>query len=331
MINFKQKEWFNKNDTASASKRIPFSASNFNRIEEGVGDCVEHINHTFGHWWEKKRLANGSVSNLTYSSSKSFYFTDSSSEGILIYYSDSVDIKTNPSTGEIYSEFKDYETFSYVGYSNSGSNYYYDLQGKYIIFNSSNESFDISTMSGGDLYYIDGGFTRTRVSSGSSYKYGISVSAIYSTILAANYSEPDYVYSYNVDKYREGWNITDQAYYKYLGTPFENARNGERTKVTYGYYIGAGECGKSTPNTLMVNPTTKLVIIKESNISDMYDGFTMIFRGETISGTTNYSVSSYKLTCKWTDDELIWYNTSSSNNQLNSSGTIYNYILIDID
>ena len=46
MVKFEKKTWYNKNDTANADKRIPVSAANLNRIEDGIQNTIDELAYT---------------------------------------------------------------------------------------------------------------------------------------------------------------------------------------------------------------------------------------------------------------------------------------------
>lgn len=124
----------------------------------------------------------------------------------------------------------------------------------------------------------------------------------------------DYPVSPNRNAYQEG--TSGNTTIEYLG------QLGNKVQMTAGSYVGTGKYGESNPNTLTFEFEPKFVVVGRTDSSDTSIGF-ICGRGEAT--TTNSAV--IRLT--WGGNFVSWYTTSSSaQNQLNVSGSTYNYLAI---
>ena len=97
-------------------------------------------------------------------------------------------------------------------------------------------------------------------------------------------------------------------------------------KIVYGTYTGNGKYGRENPNKLTFNGDPLFVIIKGSSGSSPTFGI-QAMRGWDIAYTdaTDFSTICY---LTWGEHSLSWYNSQSSTDQFNESGSVYPYIAL---
>lgn len=234
MIEFKKKEWFDKTNT---EKRIPISAANLNRIEEGVDAAVKHTNDMTNYWWRKSKVVDAYLELLQYADRR-FYLWDTEKETSTIYYSDSVTLKINANTGNIQAELNNPSSDTISNFTVGDALHRSNLKGKYFIVGADGTSFLKNTENDGTIYYCDGNMDDEDRGSQYSPRYGFSV---YAHVVSLNkvYGDVEYISSQNPDAYNDGWNDVDACMYEYLGIPFENSRETTKGMIT-GWYYGDG-------------------------------------------------------------------------------------------
>ncbi len=99
------------------------------------------------------------------------------------------------------------------------------------------------------------------------------------------------------------------------------------TKIVTGSYVGTGTYGSSNPNSLTFESTPKVVLINDTTedywLYEMRAVYGINAAVSWRSGPSQYSCSN-----TWENNTLTWYNTSSSDFQLNSAGHTYKYLAI---
>ena len=102
---------------------------------------------------------------------------------------------------------------------------------------------------------------------------------------------------------------------------------GSKAQVASGSYTGTGTYGTSTPNSLIFGFEPKMVaIVKSGNITMYSSGVFTIFVAPDAAFSAATSNNDYAAICSLSGSTFSWYNTKAAANQLNSSGTKYNYI-----
>ena len=97
-------------------------------------------------------------------------------------------------------------------------------------------------------------------------------------------------------------------------------------KIVYGTYTGNGKYGKDNPNQLTFDGDPLFVIIKGSTGSSPTFGI-QAMRGWN-TAYTNATDSSTVCRLTWGEHSLSWYNSQSSTDQFNASGSVYPYIAL---
>lgn len=127
------------------------------------------------------------------------------------------------------------------------------------------------------------------------------------------YGSAQYCNSPNADAYPSG--VVDGVQYDALG------QIGNKLQIQVGTYVGTGTYYSDQSNSLTFDFVPKLVFVMRdtaSILSDATDGF--IYAGQV----GDQSGKIFTLTGK----TLSWYNYSSAEEQLNTSGTTYYYIAV---
>ena len=228
-MEFEKQKWYNKNDTANLSRRIPISAASLNRFEDGIKFAVDNTNNMINHWWKRLTIQDGQISYPFNATTYGYYIWDNQTTEAKIYYSDSVTIKLDETTGNAYASLDSptERTITYQTLYNGGS---ISISGKYCIYG------DTTTKSGASLYY--GGTVGYTWSSKTPHYYGFEFRGSLQAMITPVYGEVTFVSSDNKDEYPNGWSERDIAWYEYLGIPFENSR--ESWKMLTGWYYGDG-------------------------------------------------------------------------------------------
>lgn len=116
-----------------------------------------------------------------------------------------------------------------------------------------------------------------------------------------------------------------------LKTLWELIKANSGAKIATGTYTGTGGYGKSNATSLTFNFPPKLLIIQDETSTTQNTSFFAVNGVATAlslpSGGTAIS-SSHHLKHTWSGNMVSWYNTSSTQLQLNVSGEIYHYFAI---
>lgn len=227
MIEFEQKEWFDKAD----SRAIPLTHIELNRMEDGIKKSVDGVNKIdndlYNHWWRKSEIIGGAEEHQSLGN-KSFYCVvgDTESEAkesvFKIYYAEEIDITVNNVTGNIEVLLKDENSID-MSYNGLGGATKYDLQKKYFLI-------------GTDVYYAPSTYTRTYNST--TKQCGIIVKNAIKVVPSKVYGNIEYISSENANEYASGWNSDEAAMYEYLGIPIEKAKTS--ISMSTGWYFGNG-------------------------------------------------------------------------------------------
>ena len=324
MIDFEKQTWYNKNDIENASKRIPISAAQLNRIEEVVSAMVDHTNDMANHWWERSLFTLGDVSLSKNKDNLSFYLWGSTAETSVIYYSSTVKALMDEDTGEIVVALENPTAWE-VSYDSHGGTNNTILNGKYFIFDKP------STLGGGNIYYSEGYSVRTNEGLGGK-KYGLVLSNLCSVSIEGFYENIDYVSSPNKDEYSEGWNKGEGLFFRYLGVPFENAR--DSVKIQMGTYVGTGTTGMDNPCFLTFSDMPKIW-----GVCSNKGGAPLIVIGNTKTVLVPWGTRYAEIHTNTERNSVSWYLISVSNYsgnvitksplyQFNISGETYTYFAI---
>ena len=103
-------------------------------------------------------------------------------------------------------------------------------------------------------------------------------------------------------------------------------------RIAVGSYVGTGQSGSATPNTLSFDFTPAMVVIVK-DASTSLDPGTVLLRGQSHNPGIGYhpnTSNSLKLTVDWQDKSVSWYTTTGPSNQLNSTGDTYCYFAIGV-
>lgn len=271
-------------------------------------DVLAWIGKYNQYWWRRTEIIFTAVTATTATSNLFFNWTNNYNN--VISYSDSFSVNdsgkvvlVNPST---------------LATSNSGSGWTSTVLGKYVTGCKVDGTRGTKT---DDVYFIP---------SSAVFSYQSTYSAFYTNnafLVTANKSVVgiSYVTSGERDAYPDS-GISGGYEYQYLGIPFNNAVEAT-VKIATGSYTGTGTYGSSNPNSLTFDFEPKIVFIGGKGTSGVYATFPYVWGGQYIylqsNGTTysnNVSISGNTMT---------WYSSSSSASyQLNTAGTVYNYIAI---
>lgn len=221
MIDFEKIDWSNGGG-------FPLSAANLNRLEEGIDGSVKLTNKMTSHWWKKIKLKNS-----TYKLSSDVYYNlyyyvwETSGEEGTFFFSDSISVKEDSETGEVYIDLVN-PTSKTVSYNSLSS---ISMTEKYFIYGTSTTKNGVTMYYGGSIYDIKD-TTKQPV-------YGFSLSGVKIVKPDATYENTGFASSDVEDYYPNGWNKADSTFYTYLGIPFENGR--ETGRILTGWYYGDGE------------------------------------------------------------------------------------------
>lgn len=165
--------------------------------------------------------------------------------------------------------------------------------------------------------------------------YQMSYASVVATETYRGDLETTNVHSPDRGAYPDSGTDDDGNEWKFLGVPFDNAVDG--LKVEAGNYIGTGNFGKGSENTLTFGFVPRIVFIVPR------DNYSQVHRAVLIHGCTAAPSSDY-LTCGissvvWDDDSrsVTWYAAAQGGSgtnrqeiaaQLNSGGVTYLYLAI---
>ena len=294
MINFKKETWYDKSDTTN---RIPISATHLNRIEDAISDLVQNANNMTNHYWKRsKRIETDDIEVHSLVPNSTFKIWETSYQTAVIYYSKSVNIKTNELTGEKYLELDNPSSTSGT-YSNYTGVYHYELSNSFFIIKDT--EFAKNTLDGGTLYLGGGAWQTTSYDGG----YGIYLSASQVSI-KIGYELLDYVNSSDRNAYTDGWNDSELLMYEYLGVPYENSKN--PSGMDFGYYYGNG-----LPKTIKTRRKPRCIWLK-GVVANVVDAIV----------TDAYGVGDYSQYIQINNDGF-----TLNNSQLYLTGYKYTYIV----
>ena len=265
------------------------------------------------HWWRRAVVEEGYSIRESDPIDVNFVFNHNSNTYILIYYSDTIEIKNDKIAlvdANQYSIKKD----DYVAYVQHNIT----IPGKYIVYEDG--IIDVDNL---DYVYRneknDWNYSASRSGTGVTEADGMLFSNLVrcESVYYKLNRDVEYVNSTEQDKYPSG--REDIFEYEYLGVPFENARSG--AKINIGSYVGNGGHGSGNPNKLNFNFTPKVVFLS----SDVGDN-TMFFYGIN-NGSPIQVNSNTPNTLNWEEKSLQWY-SDNEYNQGNVSGRTYYWVAI---
>ena len=296
-INYERKTWYDKNDTPNASKRIPISATQLNRIEDAIGQSVGVINSMFEYWWKKSCVADVSIKPTASISSEEVYLWGTRYESTDFYYSDSISTGVDKETGEGYVELVDPSSINLYYQrlaEDSGGTYRNALRNKY---------FMIGTTSGRDVYYMKNDGQLYPVGSDSPANYGVSIRSSEIHMCVITYGNAGYVSADKSDAYSNGWNSEEEVYYEFSGNPFENSL--ESLNIEVGYYSGDGTLNRvikthKKPICVWLNSATQSSTIQNSTVvAELFsaglhrDAVVITREGFVVGGNANDKATVY--------------------------------------
>lgn len=296
-INYEHKTWYDKNDTANASKRIPISATHLNRIEGVIGQSVGVINSMFEYWWKKSGVASTSIKPTASISTETVYLWKTRYESTDFYYSDSVSTRVDKETGEGYVELDNPSSINLYYQllaEDSGGTYRNALRNKY---------FMIGTTSGRDVYYMKSNGQLYPVGSDLPASYGVQISSSEIHMCFLTYGNAEYVSADKSDAYSDGWNSEEEVYYEFTGTPFENSL--EFLNIKVGYYSGDGTSNRliktyKKPACVWLNSAEQSSTIQNSTVvTELFsagtyrDAMGVTHEGFVVGGNANHKATVY--------------------------------------
>ena len=298
MINFEKQTWYNKNDTANADKRIPITADHLNRFEEGIDYSVDGVNKMFNYWWRKSEVVDrGLIKTGTSAQGFGFYIWDSSSQETTVYYSDSASVNIDKSTGKGYIELDNPSSLNIAYNSVETDAIKNAFKSKY---------FMLGVTSGQEVYYMmSSGYTQRESNTSKEHQYGVTFRDVWKYKYFLTRGNLTYVESDKVNAYPNGWSSNTEAFYEFLGTPFENSR--ESFSMMDGQY-----CGDNTESrSIKTLQKPKCVWWQPASSS------------QTIV-TELFKLGSYTSNISLADEGFIITGNKSNTNY---PGTIYSYII----
>ena len=305
MLNFEQKEWYNKDDPENQSIRTPISASQLNRIEAGVAHSVDGVNNMFNHWWKKKKLVSSEITQTTADyTTYTFYFGSEQTSASKYYYADSYSVKIKEGASDVSIELSEPVQsidLSYNGYGTSA------LKGKY---------FMSGAKTGHVVYYMANDGSLTRAISGN--RYGLNFVKTLKFTSSVVYGDVEYIWSDKENAYKQGWNSNDESLYDYIGIPFETARDGVRVEAHS--YVGTG----GDVLELFFNGIPQIVFLQGNFLQP-------ILSRNYINYNIKYSDSNETILCDWRETNSLRCTLSSTLQSLfNAQGTTYKCMAITL-
>lgn len=178
-----------------------------------------------------------------------------------------------------------------------------------------------------EVYYVDSTVTATYDSSGMS-------ASVQRVVVVNNYGDCEYLCASDSSAYPIG--NANGYEYCYLGTPFDNARNG--AKIQTGSYVGTGAYGAGGKCTLTFNFEPKFVMVFSSSMGQLTGAagsntgvsYTIIAARPATSASHFYTTINYDY-FEWEGNTFSWYSSgtyASSSSQLNYVGSTYYYLAI---
>lgn len=105
---------------------------------------------------------------------------------------------------------------------------------------------------------------------------------------------------------------------------------GADVKMEAGSYVGTGEYGAGTPNSLTLGITPKLLIVVPQNETFSSHSAYMVTvnpqQRSWIERSVGNSAGDHGVTLTWTNKTVSWYNETNAERQLNSMGITYLWV-----
>lgn len=253
------------------------------------------------HCWKRTKYG----ASYTVGGSTSLIVQDASTNGTerTVYYADEINLDlatkeinlVNPSTVAV----------SYSTFVNTTAPL---LKGKYV-----------KNVYAGGVWYIDANAScKTNKVSSSQYQCLVNSGAHLLTVVPND--TVDYVYSADRNAYPDS-GVSGDYRYDYCGVPFENTVTAP--KIATGSYVGTETYGSTSPNTLEVGFTPRLIVLRDEEGKNI---LIATYGTPTVNVSTTTSVQLVYLT--WGETSLSWYYASSAGLQFNTSGEVYHYAVI---
>lgn len=264
-----------------------------------VADALNKLGDLYLYWWRKYKPEHYVINIGNYTSLIILRQDGTNTYGPNIQYSPDIIVDRNnavslknPSTAN---------AISYNSYTNANV-----LKGNYFI-----NPLD-------DLIYLCGYSDAIRDYFGY-YNY-VSISAAPITGTYIPEQSFGYVSSMNPSAYADIQN-PDGYWYKVLGQPFVNAREG--AKITIGSYTGTGTYGSDNKNSLSADFDIKIFLIV-SDIGSM--SYPSVY--DSTYFKSSVGSNSYGGKCEWEGKIVRWFSKAGAVEQLNQSNYKYNYVLL---
>lgn len=262
MVDYRKNEWKNSGE----ANAIPLSATNLNKIEKGIEDCMLDINPLHSHWWRKSECTGANISESHVTEIETGIKTNTT-----IYYSKTISIKTDES-GKVYAELDNPSEFTYAYNS-----YYNNKRIVGIVFGSGNYfMIGDTSKNSGFIYKTQENAIEIRITrvgdDGDSIKFynngggDVDTSIVY---LDPVYEIVEYVNSFDIEKYPTGQ--VGNFKYDYLGIPFKNAR--ESVKIITGSYTGNNTLKRKI--NLGVTPCVVILTNNNGSCKALINDFTL--------------------------------------------------------
>lgn len=287
-------------------------------INSGIGAYANEywwkrrVNITLGGYVEKKTVVSGDV----------YIYNSSSQSSVSVTYSSNITVTLS---GEISFNSPQTTTRDYVATHLS------EFLGKYVknLIQSTSTVYFISPNA--EYYETEEGTPMVN-----RYTSGVySVTSEY--VSTPTIGDWEYLHSPNRSAYPDS-GIQDGYEYEYLGIPFDNAVNG--VKIETGSYVGTGEYGANSPNTLTFGFEPKILAIFYSNGTIAHNstsdedrpaiGYVSSLTAEYSQGlffAYNSNPSQDAMYAKKSGNTIWWYALSDATTQFNSNTTYY-YVAI---
>lgn len=175
----------------------------------------------------------------------------------------------------------------------------------------------------GSIYYCPSTATMNTRVVGSYYTDIVGINGVVYVPAVPAGIHTEYLTSTDSTAYPQDGDVGDY-HYTYLG------QLGDKARIEVGSYVGTGTYGKSNPNTLTLEFEPKLIVITEKGYGVNPLGSQWNNSVILVQGSYSMYVQTSKL-CKFNvaGKNATWYTEGSTGfQQLNSSGTTYNYIAI---
>jgi len=103
-----------------------------------------------------------------------------------------------------------------------------------------------------------------------------------------------------------------------------------RPQITMGSYVGTGDYGSATPNSLNFDFQPLAVAIVQNSTTSTRPGVLLLY-GQTASagfGSISASAACMEIRITWSKNGLSWYSKESALDQLNTSDQTYHYFAL---